>query len=221
VLKIVRNILAVNEIRIDDGVTTSKTLTQTNNVLQADPLSPLLFSLTTADALHEQNMKCLLYLYADDMMIAAREKNALQRAFNKLQKWKKQNEYKINKKETVTMLFRKGGRTAVACEGDKLEMVSSFKYLGITVQTTGFTYTQHIKDRATAAIRAMQDIKNLNLLSLNTAMKLFGAKIMLILTYGLELILEHLSFKNLTTSESVKATFQRKLLAYLKTHYQD
>jgi hypothetical protein len=103
----VRNILAVNKIRIDDGVTTSKTLTQTNGVLQADTLSPLLFNLTTADALHEQNTKCLLYLYADDMMIAAREKNELQRAFNKLQKWAKQNEYKINKKGNCSHAVQK------------------------------------------------------------------------------------------------------------------
>jgi hypothetical protein len=89
-------------------------------------------------------------------------------------------------------------------------MVSSFKYLGITVLTTGFTHMQHIRDRAIAAIRAMQDIKNLNLLSLNTAMKLFRAKIMPILTYGLELIWEHLSLKNLTTLESVKSIFLNK-----------
>jgi hypothetical protein len=63
---------------------------------------------------------------------------------------------------TVIMLFRKRGRTAledyIECEGGKLEMVSPFKYLGITIQTTDFTCTRHIKDRAIAAIRAMTNL---------------------------------------------------------------
>jgi hypothetical protein len=210
--KIVRNILAVNYIRIDDGVTISKTLTQTNGILQGDPLK----STAIQHSNHMKKVQSACYIYADDMVIAAREKNELQRAFNKLQEWAKQNKYKykIYKKKTVTMLFRKGGRTAVEdyreYEGDKLEMVRSFKYLGIMIQTTGFTYRQHIKDRAISAIRTMQDIKNLNLLSLNKAIKLFNAKTTLILTYGPDLIWEHLSFKNLTTLESVKATFLKK-----------
>jgi hypothetical protein len=101
------------------------------------------------------------------MVIAEREKNELRRAFNKLLEWAKQNEYRINKK-TVTRLFRKGGRTAItqSSRGGKLKMVSSFKYLGIIIQNTGFTHMQHIKDRVIAAVRAMQDIKNLTLLSL-------------------------------------------------------
>jgi hypothetical protein len=97
----------------------------------------------------------------------------------------KQNEYKINQKNTVTMLFQKGGKPEnddyIKLE-DKLEMVSSFKYLGITVQATGFTYT-HINDRASVAIRAMEDIKNICLRSSNTTMKLFSAKIMLTKTH--------------------------------------
>jgi hypothetical protein len=97
-----------------------------------------------------------------------------------LLEWGKQNEFRLNKEKTINILFRKGGRAAILdhedFEGDKLEMVSLFKYLCFTVQTTGYTYTQNMKDR-TAAVRAMQDIKNPNLLSLNTAMKLFNAKI--------------------------------------------
>lgn len=82
-------------------------LTQTNDVIQGNPLSPLLFNTAIADAmkaLHEQSTKCSLniyiytYIYADHMVIAAREKEKLQRALDKLQESAKQNEYNI--KET-------------------------------------------------------------------------------------------------------------------------
>jgi threonine dehydratase len=78
------------------------------------------------------------------MVIAARGKNELQRAFDKFQQWAKLNDYKICKKKTMTMLFKKVGRTAVQdyihCKQENLEMVSSFKYIGFTVKITGFTY---------------------------------------------------------------------------------
>jgi S-adenosylmethionine hydrolase len=70
-----------------------------------------------------------------------------------------ENEFRINKTKTVTILFRKGRRNAtedyIEIEGDKLEMVSSFKYFGITVLTTGFTNSHRIKAGTTAAVRAM------------------------------------------------------------------
>jgi hypothetical protein len=45
-----------------------------------------------------------------------------------------------------------------------------------------------MKKRASAALRAMHDIENLRLLSLETAMKLFSANATPILTYSLEQI---------------------------------
>jgi hypothetical protein len=97
------------------------------------------------------------------------------------------------------MLFRKGGWTAVKdyieCEGNKLEIVSSFKYLGLMVQTTGYVYTQDTKDRVIAAITSMQNIRNLSLLSSNTTVKILNTKITPIHSHGLEVIWKNLSFK--------------------------
>jgi hypothetical protein len=45
----------------------------------------------------------------------------------------------------------------------------------VTLQTSGKSLKQHVKERALAALRAMHDIENLRLLSLETAMKLFSA----------------------------------------------
>jgi hypothetical protein len=51
----------------------------------------------------------------------------------------------------------------------------------------------------------MQNVEKLGLLSLKTAKRLFAIKITLILTYGIERILEHLTEGNLTILESAKA----------------
>jgi len=45
---LVRNILAYNTVQIDDGDFLSRELNQTNEVLQEDPASPILFNVATA-----------------------------------------------------------------------------------------------------------------------------------------------------------------------------
>jgi hypothetical protein len=61
--------------------------------------------------------------------------------------------------ETAVMLFRADGRKAVedfiAYDGVRLEMVSAFKCLGITIQATGHTYGRLIKTGG-----VMRDVKN-------------------------------------------------------------
>jgi hypothetical protein len=54
-------------------------------------------------------------------------------------------------------------------------------------------------------------IENRRLLSLETAMKLFSARITPILTYGVEQIWDHFT-ANLTTLEDVKATYLKRAL---------
>jgi hypothetical protein len=69
-----------------------------------------------------------------------------------------------------------------------------------------------MKERASAALRAMHNIENLKLLSLETAMKLFSVKITPILTYGLEQIWDHLMVNDLTTHENLKAMYLKRAL---------
>jgi hypothetical protein len=62
-----------------------------------------------------------------------------------------------------------------------------FLYLGVTLKTLGRVFNQHVKERATAVLRAMHDTDS-RLLFLEIVMKLYSAKIAPILTYGLEQI---------------------------------
>ena len=119
------------------------------------------------------------------------------------------------------MTFRKGGKPAnsdAICYGNKaLANVSHFKYLGITLQASGKVYTKHIKDRLVAAMIAINCIKNLHRISLNTATTLFQLKVTPIITYGLDIIWEHLTKRNLEDIERVKATFLKRALCLSKT----
>lgn len=84
------------------------------------------------------------------------------------------------------MIFRKGGKIAaqdkIVYAGENLKTVGSFRYLGITLQSSGSSFRAHIRERTAAAIRGMYEISNPTTISLETAMKLFQAKITPIIT---------------------------------------
>jgi hypothetical protein len=155
-------------------------------------------------------------MYADDIVLVSKLKQELQEAFNDLHDWSQENNFTINKNKTVSMVFRKEGKLVetdfTCCNDERLTNVNSFRYLDVILQTTGKSFKQHVKERASAALRAMHDTENLRLLSLETAMKLFSAKITLILTYGLEQIWDHLTVNDLTTLENVKVMYLKRAL---------
>jgi hypothetical protein len=131
--RILRDILAYNYVQIDDNITISRDITQTNGVLQVDPLSPLLFNIATIDAAQailQGPTKTKLYIYADDMVLVPKSKQELQKAFNDLHDWCQENDFTMNKKKTVSMVFRKGGKLAetyfICCNGERLKNVNSF-----------------------------------------------------------------------------------------------
>jgi hypothetical protein len=86
----------------------------------------------------------------------------------------------INRK-TKIIKFRREGRIAeergIHCDGKKLESVSSFKYFGITLQTTEAALSVHYQ-MMLSGYKAMSDAHNLEKLSLNTTLKLFKLRVM-------------------------------------------
>jgi hypothetical protein len=115
------------------------------------------------------------------------------------------------------MVFWKGGKIStkdqsVFCEGERLALVNSFRYLGVTLQRSSVVYMHHVKERALLAIVAMNDIKEPSCISLETAMKLFKWKITPVISYGLDMMWHHLREKNLDTIEKLKAMFFKKVL---------
>ena len=98
------------------------------------------------------------YIYADDMVIGSRDRVEMQKAINAIECWA-ENKLQVNTRKTVQMTFRKGGRETIEdhilYKNEPLQAVSSFNYLGVTLQPTGKSYRIHIKRRATAATKAM------------------------------------------------------------------
>lgn len=215
---VLANILMYNLVQIEDGVTHSKFIRQTNGVLQGDPISPLLFNIITADiaTIVTDLPQTTLIMYADDMVLGSPDKEQLQTALRRLQEWADKNKFEINETKTVQMVFRKGGRISpndtLSLNETPLEIVNSFKYLGVTLQPTASSFRLHIQERAAASIKAMYDVKNLPLLSIDTAMTLFETKITPIITYGIEVVWEKLTRSDLARIEQIKSRYLKRVL---------
>ena len=156
-------------------------------------------------------------MYVDDMVLDSLNKEDLQTALNNFQKWAEENDFKINKNKSALMIFRRGGRVSASDRlmlgNEPLNMVKKYKYLGLTMQTTSSSFSEQIQESASAAIRAICNIKNLTSLKLTTAMRLFDTVITPIATYGLDLIWDKLTINDMERIENIKARFIKRAIA--------
>jgi hypothetical protein len=60
----------------------------------------------------------------------------------------------LNPRKTVQMTFRKGGRLPATAQikhkDTELTRVNAYKYLGVTLQTNGRSFTKHIKENSSS-----------------------------------------------------------------------
>jgi retron-type reverse transcriptase len=95
ILKLISNILAENYIQVYDNTAKSDWISQTNGVLQGDPLSLHLFNVLTYDVKEKINKKsqnAAVYIYADDMALASNNREEIQKATDALIGWADKNQ---------------------------------------------------------------------------------------------------------------------------------
>ena len=139
---------------IANGVSSSAA-TITCGVPQGSILGPLFFITYINDAQSAVNNSRIQF-YADDTVIYVESDNYV-RAAHDLQQdlgtffsWCKSNILTINKKKTKLMTFgtrskvKKSSNAIVKIDGEKLQLVPSFKYLGVVLDSA-LTFSNHIK----------------------------------------------------------------------------
>ena len=199
----------------------SESFTCLLGVRQVECLSPFSFSMYLNELEEELILKVLdgvslgmlnlyLLLYADDIILFANTPEALQQSLNVLAGYCDRWKLTVNDKKTKIMIFRKGGRLPgylhFYFNETELEIVSSFKYLGV-VFTSGGSFNETDKLLSGQSLKAIfklnQYINKFAGLSPEHILDLFDKLISPILNYagevwgfnkGLQVELFHLSF---------------------------
>lgn len=117
----------------------------------------------------------------------------------------------------MAVKFRRGGRLAasdkVFCNKKPLEFVNSFKYLALRMHFTGTLFTGHLQDRIQAALSSIYvQVKDVRKLSVQTAIRLYGIKIVPMLSYSLDRVWNHLTYANFGLLEKVFCVFMKRVL---------
>ena len=116
-------------------------------------LSPKLFNIYTEDIFNNSNLlgikiagKNITNLrYADDTALMAESEEALQRIVDEVKMKSLEKGLKMNTKKTKTMVISRNTsapQVSVKVDGETLEQVQSFKYLGQTITADGKTDTE-------------------------------------------------------------------------------
>ena len=205
-----------NRLFVTDGFSKTNAILQSKGVQQGDCLSPTLFIVYLGDlpaALEESGTDCSFY--ADDTRIGSPLADNVKKSLSLLKTWCDTNQIHVNVEKTKIVKFRRGGRLArgdVFMYGnDRVEVVSAYEYLGVTLQSR-LTFTEHVqkvKRKAKCTIAALND---LHLVSVECAMKIFNMKILPTVTYCLKAYSKSLTVEQLIEIDKIKTAFVKRAL---------
>ena len=171
-------------------------------VKQCDPSSPMLFMMFINDLTQcinanldgiftVEDIKLFLLLYADDQVVFAKSPETLQAMLLDIENYCRTWGLKINTIKTKCMIFEKGRHTSYDfyLNNTKLEVVTSFKYLGVYFFKNGNWYrTQKcIADHASFALHNLFSLFSQVDISTYQKCKLFDVLVGTVLNYSSEI----------------------------------
>ena len=192
-------------------------------VKQGDPSSPMIFMMFINDLNENINnnlngiftvndIKIFLLLYADDQVIFGKSQEAVQSMLSDIENYCNIWGLKINTSKTKCMIFEKGRNTNYDfyLNNIKLEVVTSFKYLGVYLFKNGnWNRTQKgIAEHASYALHSLFAIFNKVEISTSEKCKLFDSLVSSVLNYSSEIWGYHPA----NDIEKVHTKFCRKIL---------
>lgn len=201
-------------------------------VMQGGNLSPLLFAIYLNDlegfmsfnncsgidiAIQEENfmifIKLFVILYADDTILLSDNAKLFQETLNIFYEYCKNWKLNVNIEKTKIMIFGDHSRArtvSFSIAGAEIEIVKSFKYLGVLFTNNG-RFVQYVKHLSAIASKAMyllrKRIVNLHL-PVDCQLKLFDQTIVPILLYGSEIT----GFENIRLLEKIHLDFLKGIL---------
>ncbi|KAK2724151.1 hypothetical protein QYM36_000869 [Artemia franciscana] len=197
---------------------------------QGGILSPLLFLVYCHDINLDTILGCKLYLYADDIAVAASSqdrgclKASVQKALYYLENWTMENYMSFSTEKSVSVLFSRKNRTnvqppIVSLAGVDIQHAEKFCYLGVLLDSK-LLWTNHI-DYLVGNLRSRANFLNAICLSKRGApyscvSKLIGATITSKLDYG-SMFYREATKHNLQKLDSAFNQVLQQALGCLKT----
>ena len=162
-------------------------------------------------------LKPFIILFADDQVVFAKSAHALQLLLNDIENYCRTWGIKINTNKTKVMIFEKGRRTTheFFIYNMAIEVVDSFKYLGITLFKNGNWYRsqKYISQHASYALYNLFTVFNNVELPVTQKCKLFDSLVGSILNFGAEIWGNHEG----TDIELIHTKFLRRVLGVKKS----
>lgn len=226
ILKVIKTMYSSIKSRVKQLNTLSNEFPCLLGVRQGECLSPFLFSMFLNDieehfmlhgykAIDIYMTKLFILLYADDIVILSETAEGLQNGFDILVEYCERWKLKVNVEKTKVMVFRKAGmlprNLSFKYNGQLIEIVKSFKYLGIVFTQGGSFHETQI----TLAGQAQKAIFKLNSylfnfydVSIKHRLQLFDKLVLPILNYSCEVW----GFHSANNIERVHTLYCKKLL---------
>jgi sorting nexin-29 len=130
------------------------------------------------------SVSCLMF--ADDLVMMSETQQGLQTLADVLAAWCEENELEVNVGKTKVMVVGKASKAQVKLNGERVEVVSVYKYLGLML-SRDLKWTEHVSYVVDKTKRRMAQCHRLlsnKDLPPSTRLHLYGSLILPVMTYG-------------------------------------